>query len=335
MKKILLLASLALLGTTAFAKKVKFAVDMTGQTLTSNGVHVTGDFQVAAGFPANWAYNTTPLTQEGSTGIYSTVVDIPAGAKYEYRFANGDQGYNTEFVPTDSRVNGSIDDNRWLYVDSLANDTTYVGAILFGGNAPAGLALVRFEVNLTNQSAVPATGVHVAGGFQGSNPATTHMYSFADSIWQYIAYVTPGGTYDFQYINGNTAALEEAVPSACSPNADGKRSITVTADTVLPAVCFNQCTVCAATTGIATVATQGLKVFPNPVQETTTVAFNDGSNTHSILLTDVQGRTVRNYSQYTGNTLSISRNGLQAGLYLLHITGSNGALLTTVKLVLQ
>ena len=84
----------------------------------------------------DWASNTTTLTQEGSTEIYSIVVDIPAFAKYEYKFLNGDQFYEAEFVPI-IRVGYNFNDNRWIYVDSLANDTTFVGAILFAGNAPA------------------------------------------------------------------------------------------------------------------------------------------------------------------------------------------------------
>jgi DNA repair exonuclease SbcCD ATPase subunit len=37
-----------------------------------------------------------------------------------------------------------------LYVDSLADDTTYVGALIFAGNAPAGLELIRYKVDMEN-----------------------------------------------------------------------------------------------------------------------------------------------------------------------------------------
>ncbi|MBK8686725.1 MAG: hypothetical protein IPN26_18020 [Bacteroidetes bacterium] len=47
------------------------------------------------------------------------VVDLPAFAKYEYKFLNGDQGYEVEVVPEESRANYNLSDNRWIYVDSL------------------------------------------------------------------------------------------------------------------------------------------------------------------------------------------------------------------------
>ncbi|MBK8686726.1 MAG: hypothetical protein IPN26_18025 [Bacteroidetes bacterium] len=52
MKKYLLI--LALIGLNAmhknvFAKKVKFSVNMSGQTLSPNGIHVWGDFQTIIG----------------------------------------------------------------------------------------------------------------------------------------------------------------------------------------------------------------------------------------------------------------------------------------------
>ena len=49
MKKILFILVL-LNGSFAFGKKVKFAVDMSGQIINPLGIHVTGDFQTAAGF---------------------------------------------------------------------------------------------------------------------------------------------------------------------------------------------------------------------------------------------------------------------------------------------
>ena len=87
MKKIFLIISLVSVISFAHAKKVKFAVNMTGQTISTYGVHVAGDFQTIAGFTGgDWASNTTLMTQEADTNIYSIVVDIPAFSKYEYKF---------------------------------------------------------------------------------------------------------------------------------------------------------------------------------------------------------------------------------------------------------
>src|SRR5437868_4873019 len=97
MNKFLVLVAALFLSTTVFAKKVKFAVDMTGDTINVTGMHIGGDFQTAAGFAGgDWMPNTTPLTQEGVTDIWSIVVDIPAFQKYEYKILNGDQWYDAE-----------------------------------------------------------------------------------------------------------------------------------------------------------------------------------------------------------------------------------------------
>jgi len=93
MKKTFLILALILSFSIVNAKKVKFSVDMTGQTISSYGVHVSGDFQTLAGYSGgDWASNTTLMAQEADTNIYSIVVDIPAFKKYEYKFLNGING---------------------------------------------------------------------------------------------------------------------------------------------------------------------------------------------------------------------------------------------------
>jgi len=183
MKKHLLGLSFVLFVTSVSAKKVKFAVDMTGIVTSTLGIHVVGDFQEAAGYPLNWDPSATTLTKEGSTDIYSIIVNIPAFTKYEYRFVNGDQTYESEFVPDESRVGYNFNDNRWMYVDSLANDTSFVGAILFGGNAPAGLSLVRYKVDMKNSLPVSPNGVHVGTDMDAFSPTKVRLYSFGDSIY--------------------------------------------------------------------------------------------------------------------------------------------------------
>jgi len=182
MKKIILACIAITLSTSVFAKKVKFAVDMTGLTTNTLGVHVIGDFQVAAGYPLDWDPSSVLLTQEGTSNIYSIVVNIPAFQKYEYYFVNGDQTYEAEFVPEQSKVGYNFDDNRWLYVDSLANDTTFVGAVLFSGNAPVGLNLIRYKVDLS--LVTPSiNGIHITTTSNGFSPNKTRLYSFGNNIF--------------------------------------------------------------------------------------------------------------------------------------------------------
>jgi hypothetical protein len=308
---ILVLISFSL---TVSAKKVKFAVDMTGQVLSPNGIHVTGDFQTIAGFAGgDWQSNTTPCTQEGSTLIYSIIVELPAFNKYEYKFVNGDQFYEAEFVPVESRVGYNFVDNRWLYVDSLADDTTFVGNILFAGNAPAGLTLARFVVDMQNLTPDPA-GAHVAGDFQGWDPATTRLYSFGSSIYEIIAYVT-AGTYQFKFYNGNTAGASEIVPVTCAVN--NNREIQATADIVMSPICFNACVLCSLTDIDDAPASTNISVYPNPAAQSGMITFGSSAMNRQVFLTDVSGRTVRVYEINGAASLEIERGNLDAGVYFI------------------
>jgi hypothetical protein len=330
MKKLIFSTCLIFLCLASVAKKVKFAVDLSNETVSLNGVHITGDFQTLAGFPGgDWASNTTPLSQEGLTNIYSIVVDIPAFAKYEYKFVNGDQFYEAEFVPVQSRVGYNFDDNRWIYVDSLSDDTSFVGAIIFAGNAPAGLKLVRYMVDMQNQS-VPVTGAHIAGDFQGWDPATIKLYSFGSGIYEIIFYVI-AGTYEYKFYNGNTTGDAEIIPAGCAVN--NNRYLQLTTDSVLSTVCFSLCTVCSLS-GIDThTAMHAPSLAPNPSSYYTVLNFNDDMLVHTIQIFDVTGRILRSYQDYSGTSLLIDKEQLDPGAYI--ITSVTGNDITNFKLIFE
>jgi hypothetical protein len=330
MKRPLLVILLFALSATIYAKKVKFAVDMTDQTISSNGVHVYGNFQLVAGFTdGDWQPNTTVMSNETGTNIYSVVVDIPAFHKYEYKFLNGNQSYNVEWVPTASRVGYDDNDNRWIYVDSTANDTTYMGAILFSGNAPADLYLIRFKVDMQSQSGVDSSAVHIAGNFQGWDISKTTLYSFDSLVYEVIVFDT-AGSYKYRYYNSSTA---ETVPTGCATNSN--RILTITGDTVLDAVCFSACTACTTTTGVSKVQTSGtIIIYPNPAKSSTTIEFNDQSNSHNISIVDIYGRVARSISNDKDNSITIERGNLNAGVYFIIVMDANNVR-TTRTLVFE
>lgn len=316
MKKTVLAIALSGLAFCAFAKKVKFAVDMDTITPMVTGIHVAGDFQTLAGYAGgDWMSGTTLMTQEGSTSIYSVVVDIPAFSKYEFKFINGDQWYEAEFVPIESRVGYNFNDNRWLYVDSLANDTTFAGAILFSGNAPKGLTLMRFLVDMTNEWFIDPSGVHVAGSFQGWDPGTVRLYSFGANIYEIIAYDTVT-TNEFKYYNGNTLVKTESVPGTCA-SGNNNRVLSFAKDTVLAAVCFSGCAICIPNGIAQNKGAKTLHLYPNPAREDFELDLGDGEQT--ICLMDYIGNTllqVRASGKY-----KINCSGLPAGIYLVTTTG--------------
>jgi len=334
MKKIILIAILLSLQSIGFAKKVKFAVDMTGLTISTFGMHISGDFQTVAGFAGgDWMPNTTPLAQESAdTNIYSIVVDIPAFAKYEYKFVNGDQFYEAEFVPIESRVGYNFDDNRWIYVDSLSNDTSFVGAIRFSQNAPKGYHLLRLKVDMRNAGLIDPSGTHVGGSFQGWNTTNSILYSLNDTIEELIVYIdTLISSAQFKFINGNSSGGYETVPGACSTA--GNRDFQIPKDTVLNVVCFSQCIECL-NVGIAeSASTENLKLYPNPTNDFSVLEF-ENNDVRNISIVNTLGSIVRTYSNINENSLRIEKNELKKGIYFITIRTSENNI-STVKLVIQ
>jgi hypothetical protein len=290
MKKIIFPLLLVLMVQTALGKKVKFAVDMGSYTISPFGIHVLGDFQVAAGYPLNFDPGSIQMMQEGTSSIYTVIVNIPAFQKYEYKFVNGDQTYEVEFVPEQSRVGYNFNDNRWLYVDSLQNDTTFVGAILFDGNAPIGKTLLRYVVDMQNAGPIAPTGVHLGSTFQGFNPQTHKMCNLDGTKYEIIAYLNTG-LQQFRFYNGNGGADSETVPISCATS--GNRTHSLTADTVLEAVCFSDCIACPPV-GLQQkkIEFASLKLFPQPATDFVSIQLPATGSLINLSIVEVSGRII-------------------------------------------
>lgn len=315
---------LSLIVLNASAKKVKFAVDMSNETVSSLGVHVVGDFQVAAGYALDWDPSLTELTQEGSTNIYSIVVNIPAFQKYEFRFINGDQTYESEFIPDESRVGYNFNDNRWFYLDSLQNDTTNIGAIVFGGNAPAGMSLVRYKVDMSLVT-VSSNSVHLAANYNVFSPNKSTMYSFSDNpdanVYEVIHFVN-NGTYNFNFVNGNTSGnTESAVPSSCASS--GVRYITVSKDTVFPNICYNYCLSCTSVSVKEIGLNTSFNLYPNPAKNTVNIVSSDNSMIQEINVFDISSKNVLQLKNINQSSYTVTDLGLSSGLYMLMVKNQN------------
>jgi hypothetical protein len=332
MEKSILISLSLLLTLTTFAKKVKFEVDMTDQTISTYGVHVSGDFQALAGYPGgDWQPGTTEMTNESGTQIYSVVVEIPAFAKYEYKFLNGDQWYDVEFVPQESRVGYNFNDNRWIFVDSIANDTTTTLPIIYSGNAPSGLKLLRFRVDLQKESIIDPYGVHVAGTHQGWDPLIHRLYDFDTTIYEFMAYVEQG-FYEYKYLNGNAWGKQETVPDECAVN--NNRWVNVVNDTVLNVVCFSECAACVITQLSEINPKYEMTIYPNPASSSACIEFNDKSQLHDIRIVDLRGRILWEYRNYQYPKIQIETSYLKKGFYLVKSENEN-QIQSIAKLVIE
>ena len=231
MKKIYALTASLLFGVAGFSQhNVTFQVDLGSAAANANGVHVAGDFQ-------GWDPAATALTQVGTTSVYEVTVSVPAGG-IRYKFINGNTWTDVEGVPSESQLTAVIagsDDNRWGMISS---DTT-LPAIMFGGNAPAGLNLMVAHVDLSLQT-VAADGGKIAGDFNGWTDTDLADYD-NDGTWETHIYLDPAnGAQSFKYKNG--ASGWESVPSTCA-NGGGNREFANTGDAVMSA-CLNMCGPC-------------------------------------------------------------------------------------------
>ncbi len=245
-------------GVSAMAQvSVTFQVDMNGQTVSPNGVHVAGNWQDEAGYPAEWEPGTAEMTDDDSDGIYSLTVDIPAG-QYEYKFINDNNwGPGEEGIPVISQKGGGTSNRVFIVTDWHGNtdnlpDGFMLPAIEFGGSAPAGEVAVRLVVDMAAQSEISELGVHVAGTLLDPEwtPAYGTMFNSSNSQYAYIANVDPDATYSYKFLNGNDWGMDEwtggipPAPEECTTG--GNRAVTVVADDVtIPTVCYEACETCA------------------------------------------------------------------------------------------
>jgi hypothetical protein len=245
---------------------VTLRVDMQNQTLSPDGVHAGGTFN-------NWNYAQTLLTSPGGT-IYSTTLTMDEGTYLEFRYANGITALVSETVPTACSLNG----NRYF---TVPGHDTVMTAYCYGSCTACGTVAnytnVTFRVDMHAADSVASTGIHLAGTFQGWNPAATPMISGGDSVYIFTDSLLTGTSVQYKFVNGNSVAGYETVPFTCSSN--GNRTLLVPVnDTILKLICFAQCDSCLLD-GTIELENNTLTLdqnFPNPCTDITTIGYRIG-----------------------------------------------------------
>lgn len=214
---------------TAQGVEVTFQVDMNGQTVSPDGVHVAGDLN-------GWSPDATPLADMGN-GIYSATVVLQTGTDIQFKFLNGNAWGTEEVPPLSCAVNGN---NR---IFTAPFDDAVLTPVPFGScPADAATKMVTFQVDMNGQT-VSANGVHVAGNFQGWSPGSTQMTDNGSGIYQVTVPVLNSiSVIQYKFLNGNDWGTDEDPPAGCE-NLDNNRAVvaTSTADLVLPVQTFAGC----------------------------------------------------------------------------------------------
>jgi 1,4-alpha-glucan branching enzyme len=227
---------------------VTFQVDMTGQIVSPNGVHLVGSMQ-------GWDPATTIMIDQGN-GIYAVTLNLLVGETHEYKFVNGNTFAGLEAVPAECAQNL----NRFLTVPA---ENTTLDVVCFGSCGTCSPpVLVTFSVDMAEQTVSP-NGVHVAGNFQGWDPGTCLMTLSHDAVYTFTTTLISGFTYEYKFINGTIWDESETVPAGCASNSN--RYIIAPADpVVLDAVCFGSCTICVPPTAEVTFQVDMTNEPPSP-----------------------------------------------------------------------
>ena len=72
---------------------VTFLVDMTGQTVSNEGIHIAGNFQ-------DWDPSATLMTPQNNN-VYAFITELVKDEQVEYKFINGSTWAEVESVPLD------------------------------------------------------------------------------------------------------------------------------------------------------------------------------------------------------------------------------------------
>lgn len=298
---------------TVGTQMVKFSVDMSGQTVSGNGVHVAGNFQA-------WNPGATAMTDVGNN-IYEVTVPVLSDISVvQYKFVNGND-WGMEETPGAGCGNG--DNNRLLIIKDLGDVDAPVAT--FGGcDNPIPTRTVVFKVNLDG-AAASADGVHVAGSFQGWNPEGTAMtdvgndnYEVAVEVLQPIQYL------EYKYLNGNSWGTEEGVPEDCAYNNNrfAIMDLNSTDNVSLQNYVFGTCNDLSVNT-IDLAKSPLFKITPTLAEEDITITWETSVSGQSILLVhDLQGRLV--YNQQKENLQSsdseiINVSDWTSGMYIVQL----------------
>ena len=169
-------------------------------------------------------------------------------------------------------------------------------AMVLSWTAQAQTVSVTFSVDMNNQFVDDAAGVHVAGNFQGWDPASTSMAD-TDMDGIYEVTVDVSDTIDiveYKFINGNAWGADEIAPEACAWNGGSNRYFELEGETILDTPCFGQCGACGTTTVLFKVD-MSQEAAINPVGVHMNGNFNDWDGANFLMMDDADGDLIYTY----------------------------------------
>lgn len=194
---------LLLVSLEGFAQvDVTLRVDMSGETISPDGVHVAGTIN-------GWTPDGTPLTQEGETDIYSVTVQLTEGW-HRYKFLNGNDWGTEESAGYPCAASNG---DRFLYINDSGEAVT-LEAVPFNGCNPDGTGFsVTFNVDMSSEASVSNDGIHMAGWHTDWNPGVLSLPDVDGDIHSgTLRLPTPSDysiEFEYKFLNGNDWGTDE------------------------------------------------------------------------------------------------------------------------------
>lgn len=110
---------------------------------------------------------------------------------------------------------------------------------------PIGTAAITFRVNMSLQT-VDASGLFLAGTFNGFSTTATPMQLISNNVYQAIVIMDTNITAQYKFVNGTTFETGNALCGVSDGLGGYNRNLVMPEmDSVLSVVCFNECIDCA------------------------------------------------------------------------------------------
>ena len=225
---------------------VTFNVDMSYVDVGDSLVYVGG---------GNLGFDGHVMTDEDGDSVYTvTVSSIDANQPlfyYKYRIGTAAQDWTGMWEDGDNLINEGCGDpnnygDRFL---SIGEESIILDPVCFSSCTTCDYVYVTFNLDI-GDSLISENGIHVAGSFNGWDPAGAQMTDEdGDGVYSYTAQIAPFSTHEYKFINGNTwndphDNQDNQFLSDCFLE-NGNRFIqTVSSDLVLSPVCINSCAAC-------------------------------------------------------------------------------------------
>ena len=219
---------------------VTFHVNMNEVTEPFGTPEVNGIFN-------GWCGGCAPMSDPDLDGIWDITIALQPGS-YEFKYAYDSWTGQENLTPgSPCTVTNFGFTNRILNVVDQDID---LGVVCWASCADCNVAPVlhnvTFRVDMANEVVSPS-GVHIAGSFQGWNPASTPMTQVAFGVWETTLALEEGYYYEWKFVNGNAWGQDESVPGECAQN--NNRYVTVgNSDMEIPVVCYANCSLCSGCT---------------------------------------------------------------------------------------